>query len=133
MIECTNVATGEVLSICLGQYPTLDDVRKALVGKDSKVPNDAKFCKILIFCGIDISTKDVSTKIRDLPNPANQPLSVTFAYLHDFKAIVRLFRTSGVMADSILALLTVGSVDEIRAAQNANHIIRAGAGGQQLS
>ena len=75
----------------------------------------------------------MSTKIRDLPNDANQLLSFTFAHVHDFKAIVRLFRTSGVMADALLALLTVGSIDEIRAAQDANHIIRAGAGGQQLS
>ena len=46
---------------------------------------------------------------------------------------MRRFRTSGEMADTLLAMLTVGSVEEIRAAQDANHIIRAGAGGQQLS
>ena len=46
---------------------------------------------------------------------------------------MRLFRTSGAMTDTLLAMLTVESVEEIRAAQDANHIIRAGAGGQQLS
>ena len=37
------------------------------------------------------------------------------------------------MAETLLAMLTVGSLDELRAAQAANHVIRAGAGGQQLS
>ena len=37
------------------------------------------------------------------------------------------------MADTLLAMLLVESVDEIRAAQDANHIILVGAGGRQLS
>ena len=55
-IYCTNVASGEVFSICLGEHPTLEHARKALVDRDSKGPNDAKLYKFLTFCGIDIST-----------------------------------------------------------------------------
>ena len=135
--RCINVATGAAYSLCFSiRRPTLAHIVDAIKNQDRNGPSDAKLYKILTYCGIDCSTRDMSTEIRDLPFPKNHPfspLTVTFVYLHGFKDIVRQFRTSGAMADTLLAMLTVGSIDDIRAAQDINHIIRVGTGGQKLT
>ena len=51
-------------------------------------------------------------------------MELQFAIKHDFKAILRQFSANGSMPESFLGFLEVASVQELRDAQPANHLIK---------
>ena len=88
--------------------------------QDQDGPEDPKLYKILSLAGIDCSTEDLSTCLQALlqraGNEQGSQMEIHYAYLIGFKDILRLFRTSGAMATTLLSMLKVNSLEELKAA-----------------
>ena len=117
---CSNNVTGRQIKVILGHNPSLKQIREMIQKQDQDGPEDPKLYKILTLAGIDCSTEDLSTCLQALlqraGNEQGSQMEIHYAYLIGFKDILRLFRTSGAMATTLLSMLKVNSLEELKAA-----------------
>jgi len=100
--------TGAVVEFGATNNESLDTLARSIAKKiDSSVKPE--LIKIHSVYGKDFIGHDLFT----IHYFEDSPCEVIYGFAHDFKAIIKLFRTSGAMQDAFLGMLTVDNAEDL--------------------
>ena len=86
---------------------------------DDGIEREIDQFKLLTVYGLSVQDMNQDTPLSNIAAQSGQEggtCTITFTIKQTFKDVVKSFRTSGAMSDSLLNMVSFSSVDELRAA-----------------
>ena len=135
-VECVMSASGTSVNITIDSNNTdLAECQKKIVSAfsnsqgEASVPTDPSGYKLLTAFGISCEGMNLNIPLATLRKKAGlegsrEKCIITFSVKYGFKDLVKRFRTSGAVAESLFQMITVDSIDALRAAQPAQSALR---------